>query len=78
MTNNEINNYLIKIKAEPKQRIERDNGGQYLDNFLFEFAKIVRDNTIDKCRGSLKKLKSEYDIFIEIYKILNKYFTKPT
>jgi hypothetical protein len=38
---------------------ERDNGGQYLDNFLFEFAKIVRDNTIDKCRGSLKKLKSE-------------------
>ena len=59
MTNNEINNYLVKINAEPKQRIERDNGGQYLDNLLFEFAKIVRDNTIDKCRGSLKKLKSE-------------------
>jgi hypothetical protein len=59
MTTNEINNYLVKIKAEPKQRIERDNGGQYLDNFLFEFAKIVRDNTIDKCRGSLKKLKSD-------------------
>lgn len=59
MTNNEINNYLSKIKAEPKQRIDRDNGGQYLDNFLFEFAKFVKNDTIDKCRGSLKKLKSD-------------------
>lgn len=59
MTNNEIFNYLKKIDADPKQRIERNNGGQYLENFLFEFAQIVRDNTIDKCRGSLKKLKSE-------------------
>jgi|688.fasta_scaffold816156_1 hypothetical protein len=59
MTKNEIYNYLVKISSDPKQRIERNNGGQYLENFLFEFAQIVRDNTIDKCRGSLKKLKSE-------------------
>lgn len=57
MTMNEINNYLNKIKADPNQRIERDNGGQYLDNLLFEFATLVRNHTIDECRGSLKKLK---------------------
>lgn len=54
-----LNGRKVVFPEKPKQRIERDNGGQYLDNFLFEFAKIVRDNTIDKCRGSLKKLKSD-------------------
>lgn len=59
MTNNEIFNYLKKIDADPKQRIERNNGGQFLHNFLIEFAKIVRDKTIDDCRNNLKKIKSE-------------------
>ena len=59
MKENQIINYISRIKGNPKQRIERDNGGQYLDKFLLEFSKMVREDTINECRGSLKKLKSE-------------------
>jgi hypothetical protein len=31
-----------------------DNGGQYLDNFLLEFAKFVRSETINEIVGELK------------------------
>jgi hypothetical protein len=58
MTDNEIKNYILRINANPKQRIERNGGGQYLDNFLMEFYKIVRDKTIDECRSVLKKQKN--------------------
>jgi hypothetical protein len=43
MTTKEIKNYLIKIKADPNQRIERDNGGQYLDN-VYSFARLGLNN----------------------------------
>jgi hypothetical protein len=59
MTEKEIDNYLSKISANPKQRIDRDGGGQYLDNFLKDFALYVKHKTIDDCRGILKSIKKE-------------------
>lgn len=55
MTDKEIQNFMLKHGLMPMQRIERNNGGQYLSNFLKEFSAYVRNHTIDEIVGELRK-----------------------
>jgi hypothetical protein len=57
MEKKKIHKYLMKIGVKLNERVNRDNGGQYLDNFLIEFAKIVRDDLINEQIGVLKEWK---------------------
>jgi len=74
-----------------KENIKFIVNGEHYYYFLSYFTEIFYSNQ-DKSRLLFNKIidfwanilsltkiktKSEYDIFIEIYKILNKYFTKP-
>lgn len=59
MEQNRIDNFLSKRGANPKQRIERDGGGQYLKNLLLEFASFVRDETLIEVQRDIKKLRTK-------------------
>lgn len=57
MKDKHIENYLLKIGADPKQRIKRNNGGQYFINFLKQFAEHVREETLIEAQNSIKHLR---------------------
>jgi hypothetical protein len=57
MEKKRIHNYLLKKGVKLDERVNRDNGGQYLDNFLIEFAKFVREDLINEQIGILKELR---------------------
>lgn len=59
MEQNRIDNYIRKMGLDPKQRIERDNGGQYLKNFMLEFSKFVADETLIEVQREIKKLRNK-------------------
>lgn len=60
MNNKEmIYNFLNKRDIDPKQRIKRDNGGQYLDNFLIEFAKHVKQQVLIEVHHKVKQMREE-------------------
>ena len=59
MEQNRIEKYLKKKGADPKQRVQRDNGGQYLKNLLLEFAVFVRDETLIEVQRDIKKLRGK-------------------
>ena len=59
MEQNRIENFLNKRGADPKQRVKRDNGGQYLKNLLLEFAAFVRDETLIEVQRDVKKLRGK-------------------
>ena len=56
-----IDYFLQKNKIEAKQRIERPNGGQYLDNLLIEFAEFVRNETLIEVESKIKKIRRFYE-----------------
>lgn len=56
MTEKEIKNYIEKREMNPKQRIDRNGGGQYLDNFLYEFAEYVKNKTKSDMIGEIRKI----------------------
>ena len=39
------------------ERVKCDNGGQYLDKFLIEFAKVVREDLLNEQIGVLREWK---------------------
>ena len=43
-----IQNYMGKCEIPSNFRVDRNNGGQYLENFLIEFAKFVRNETLNE------------------------------
>ena len=47
----------MKRGVKLDERVNRDNGGQYLDNFLIEFAKVVREDLLNEQIGVLKEWK---------------------
>ena len=50
-----IQNYMVKKNIPHDFRLEMiHGGGQYLDNFLVEFAKFVKTETINEIVGDLK------------------------
>jgi hypothetical protein len=57
MEKKRIHNYLLKRGVKLDERVNRDNGGQYLDNFLIDFAKFVREDLINEQIGILKELR---------------------
>lgn len=53
----QIENYLKKRGMNPKDRVQKDNGGQYLDNFLVEFAAAVKEKTLNDAVTTLKRMR---------------------
>jgi hypothetical protein len=41
---------------KPKARLEKNCGGQYLDNFLIEFAQDIKEKTINDAVTTLKRM----------------------
>jgi hypothetical protein len=41
----------------PKDRVQKNGGGQYLDNFLIEFAQDIKEKTINDAVTILKKMR---------------------
>lgn len=59
MQKQSIRNYLNKKKVPLHSRIEIPNGGQYVENFLFDFAKVVIDDFLNEQLSVLKEMKVE-------------------
>ena len=57
MTKKALENYLAKRGMKPKQRIDKNGGGQYLDNFLIEFAMDIKEETLNEAVTVLKKMR---------------------
>lgn len=47
----------MKRGVKLDERVNRDGGGQYLDNFLIEFAKKVKEDLLNEQIGILKQMK---------------------
>lgn len=62
MDKKRIHNYLLKRGVKLDERVNRDGGGQYLDNFLIDFAKFVREDLLNEQIGVLKQMKKENNI----------------
>lgn len=52
-----IENFIKSRGGDCKQRIERDGGGQYLVNFLKEFASFVKEETLIGVQKEIKKMR---------------------
>jgi len=52
-----VEKYLDKRGMDKDQRLVRDNGGQYLKNFLVEFAAFVKQETLTEVTRSIKLLR---------------------
>ena len=57
MDKKRIHNYLMKRGIKLDERVNRDGGGQYLDNFLIDFSKAVREDLLNEQIGVLKQMK---------------------
>ena len=57
MDKKRIHNYLLKRGVKLDERVNRDGGGQYLDNFLIDFAKFVREDLLNEQIEVLKQMK---------------------
>lgn len=56
-TKKQIHNYLLRRGVRLDQRVDCNNGGQYLDNFLIDFAQFVREDLLNEQIGVLKKMR---------------------
>lgn len=52
-----IHKYLKTRGMNPKDRLTKDNGGQYLDNFLIEFYDFCRDNVFEEVVTEVRRLR---------------------
>lgn len=59
MEKKRIINYLNTRKVTLNQRVDMPNGGQYLENFLSDFARVVRDDLLNEQLSVLKQMKVE-------------------
>ena len=57
MDKRQIEKYLEKKGMKPKARLEKNGGGQYLDNFLIEFAQDIKEKTINDVVTALKRMR---------------------
>ena len=56
MEKSQIDKYLEMRGMKGDDRITRDKGNQYLNNFLVEFANYVKKKTIKECCEAMKKI----------------------
>ena len=59
MTKKQIHRYLLNKGVKLDERVNCPNGGQYLDNFLIDFERIVREKLISEQIGILRKMRDE-------------------
>lgn len=57
MTKKQIQKYLENREMNGSQRLEKQGGGQYLENFLVEFSEHIRNEAINELVGVLRKQK---------------------
>ena len=57
MDKRQIERYLERKGMNPKDRLQKNGGGQYLDNFLIEFAQDIKEKTINDAVTILKKMR---------------------
>jgi len=57
MDKRQIEKYLENRGMKPKARLEKNGGGQYLDNFLIEFAQDIKEKTINDAVTTLKRMR---------------------
>ena len=57
MDKKQIEKYLENRGMKPKARLEKNGGGQYLDNFLIEFAQYIKEKTINDVVTALKRMR---------------------
>ena len=54
-----IERYMERKGMDTKERITREGGGQYLKNFLIEFAIDVRKEALDEVIGEVRKIRDK-------------------
>jgi hypothetical protein len=57
MDKRQIEKYLERKGMNPKDRLKKNGGGQYLDNFLIEFAQDIKEKTINDAVTELKRMR---------------------
>ena len=57
MDKRQIEKYREKKGMKPQARLEKNDGGQYLDNFLVEFAQDIKEKTINDAVTTLKRMR---------------------
>jgi len=57
MDKRQIERYLERKEMNPKDRLQKNGSGQYLDNFLIEFAQDIKEKTINDAVTILKKMR---------------------
>jgi hypothetical protein len=57
MDKRQVESYLKKKGMNPKDRVQKNGGGQYLDNFLIEFAQDIKEKTINDSVTLLKRMR---------------------
>ena len=57
MDKRQIENYLERKGMNSKDRLQKNGGGQYLDNFLIEFAQDIKEKTINDAVTALKRMR---------------------
>lgn len=62
MDKKRIHNYLLKRGVKLDERVNRDGGGQYLDNFLIDFAKFIREDLLNEQIEVLKQMKKQNNL----------------
>jgi len=57
MDKRQIERYLERKGMNSKDRLQKNGGGQYLDNFLIEFAQDIKEKTINDAVTALKRMR---------------------
>ena len=57
MDKRQIEIYLERKGMNSKDRLQKNGGGQYLDNFLIEFAQDIKEKTINDAVTALKRMR---------------------
>ena len=58
MDKRQIEKYLEKKGMNPNARVQKNGGGQYLNNFLVEFAQDIKEKTINDAVTTLKRMRN--------------------
>jgi hypothetical protein len=55
----QIERYMERKGMDTKERVAKTGGGQYLKNFLIEFAIDVRKEALDEVIGEVRKIRAK-------------------
>lgn len=55
----QIERYMERKGMDTKERVTKNNGGQYLKNFLIEFAMDVRKEAMDEVIAEVRRIRAK-------------------